>query len=140
MMRYQSLLLNGLRVLAVDSDLDARYLLTMVLGMYGIETITATSALEALEILKQVQPDLLISESGLPDEDGYSLMRQVKALESARQVQIPAIALTVYAREEDRAHALSVGYAKHLSKPFLIDELIAMVACLTQQAQLMPVA
>jgi len=135
-MCYHSLPLNGLRVLVVDSDLDSRDLLKIVFEEYGIETIAATSAGEALEILKQVKPDLLISEIGLCDEDGYSLMRKLKALESARRVQIPAIALTVYAREEDRAYALSVGFCQHLSKPFDIDELIAMVACLTEQFQL----
>lgn len=134
-MCYQFLPLHGLQVLVVDSDPDSRYLLTMLFEMYGVETITATSALEALEILKQVKPDLLISELGLPKEDGYSLMCKVKALESERQVQIPAIALTVYARESDRAHALSVGFEKHLPKPFDIDELIATVACLTQHVQ-----
>jgi CheY-like chemotaxis protein len=129
------LALNGLRVLVVDSDLDSRVLLTMVFEEYGVETIAATSALEALEIVKQVKPDLLISEISLPNEDGYSLMRKVKALENARQVDIPAIALTTYDGEDDRAHALSVGFEKHLPKPFDIDELIITVACLTKQVQ-----
>ena len=70
MICYQSLSLKGLQVLVVDSDPDARYLLTMLFEEYGVETITATSALEALEILKQIKPDLLISEIGLPNEDG----------------------------------------------------------------------
>lgn len=127
--------LNGLRVLVVDNDPDSRDLLTMVFEEYGVETIAAKSALEALEILKQVKPDLLISEIGLPKEDGYSLMSKVKAFETTRQVQIPAIALTVHAREDDRARALSVGFEKHLPKPFDIDELLAMVACLTRHVQ-----
>ena len=134
-MYNHSLALNGLRVLVVDSDLDSRVLLTMVFEEYGVETIAATSALEALEIVKQVKPDLLISEISLPNEDGYSLMRKVKALENARQVDIPAIALTTYDGEDDRAHALSVGFEKHLPKPFDIDELIITVACLTKQVQ-----
>ncbi len=134
-MYNHSLPLNGLRVLVVDSDLDSRVLLTMVFEEYGVETIAATSALEALEIVKQVKPDLLISEISLPNEDGYSLMRKVKALENARQVEIPAIALTTYDGEDDRAHALSVGFEKHLPKPFDIDELIITVACLTKQVQ-----
>ena len=134
-MYNHSLALNGLRVLVVDSDLDSRVLLTMVFEEYGVETIAATSAFEALEIVKQVKPDLLISEISLPNEDGYSLMRKVKALENARQVEIPAIALTTYDGEDDRAHALSVGFEKHLPKPFDIDELIITVACLTKQVQ-----
>ncbi len=134
-MYNHSLPLNGLRVLVVDSDLDSRVLLTMVFEEYGVETIAATSAFEALEIVKQVKPDLLISEISLPNEDGYSLMRKVKAVEKARQVEIPAIALTTYDGEDDRAHALSVGFCKHLPKPFDIDELITTVACLTRQVQ-----
>lgn len=135
MVCYQSLALDGLQVLIVDSDPDSRYLLTMIFEEYGVETIAATSAAEALEILKQVRPDLLISEIRLPKEDGYSLMHKVKALESTEQVQIPAIALTVHAREDDRARALSVGFEEHLPKPFDIDELITTVACLTQHIQ-----
>jgi CheY-like chemotaxis protein len=141
MVCYQSLSLKGLQVLVVDSDPDSRYLLTMLFEEYGVETIAATSAIEALEILKQIKPDLLISEIRLPNEDGYSLMDKVKAFEMQRQVEIPALALTVYAREDDRAHALSVGFGKHLSKPFDIDELIETVACLTltKQVQTVPV-
>jgi CheY-like chemotaxis protein len=134
----QSLPLNGLRVLVVDSDPDCRYLLTMIFDEYGVETIAAKSASETLEILKQVKPDVLISEIRLPKEDGYSLISKVKALESAEQAKIPAIALTTQAREGDRAHALSAGFCKHLPKPFDIDELIAMVACLTQHIQWVP--
>jgi two-component system, OmpR family, response regulator len=138
MVCYQSLPLDGLQVLVVDSDPDSRYLLTLIFEEYGVETIAATSADEALEILKQVKPNLLISEIRLPKEDGYSLMHKVKALESERQVQIPALALTVYTREDDRAHALAVGFGKHLSKPFDIDELIETVTCLTKQLQSVP--
>jgi hypothetical protein len=91
-MYHSSLPSNALQVLVVDSDLDSRNLLQGLFEMYGIETLTTTSAAEALEILGQVKPDLLISEIGLPKEDGYSLMRKVKALEKARQIQVPAIA------------------------------------------------
>jgi CheY-like chemotaxis protein len=135
MVCYQSLPLDGLQVLVVDSDPDSRYLLRLIFEMYGVETIAATSALEALEILKKVKPDLLISEIRLPKEDGYSLMHKVKALVSAEQAQIPAIALTTYTWESARTRALSVGFCKHLAKPFDIDELIATVTCLTKQLQ-----
>lgn len=138
MVCYQPLSLDGLQVLIVDSDPDSRYLLTMIFEGYGVETINATSALEAVEILKQVKPDLLISEIRLPKEDGYWLMQKVKAIESAEQVQIPAIALTIHAREGDRVRALSVGFEEHLPKPFDIDELITTVACLTQYVQWVP--
>jgi CheY-like chemotaxis protein len=117
MISHQSLSLNGLQALVVDSNGDSRDLLTMLFQLYGMETIAATSVGEALEILEGVQPDLLISEIGLPKEDGYSLMDRVKALEVAKQVQIPAIALTTYARKEDRDRALAAGFRKHIAKP-----------------------
>lgn len=135
MMCYQSLPpLDGLQELVVDSDADSRYLLTLVFEEYGVKTIAATSVGEALEILKQIRPDLPIGELGLPKEDGYSLMRQVKALESGRSPE-SAIALTVHAMESDRSQALSVGFYKHLSKPFDIDELIKTVASLILNKQ-----
>ena len=137
-MYYSSLPLNSLQVLIVDRNPDSRNLLQALFETYGTLTLTVTTADEALEILKQVKPDLLISEIGVPEEDGYSLMRKVKALEKTRQIQIRAITLTVYARKEDCVQALSVGYAKHLSKPFDINELISMVASLTGQVQLIP--
>lgn len=130
--------LNGLQILVVDSNPDSVYLLSVLFEEYGIETIAAKSALEALDLLKQVKPDLVISEIRLPQEDGYWLMRKLKALESTRQVEIPAIALTTYAKEEDRDRALSIGFCKHLAKPFDIDELIAIVARLTEHIQWMP--
>ncbi len=136
----QCIKLNGLRVLVVDNNLDCKDLLTMLFEEYGIETIAATSVSEALEILKQVKPDVLISEIGLPNEDGFSLMHKVKAFEVAEQVQIPAIALTTYDTEDYRAHAREVGFCKHLSKPFDFDELITTVFCLTRQIQLVGAA
>ncbi|HEY9675529.1 MAG TPA: response regulator [Waterburya sp.] len=138
-MCYQSLPLNGLQVLVVDNDPDSRYLLTLIFEEYGVETISVKSTGEALEILKQAKPDLLISEICLPNEDGYSLMHKVKALETQGQVQIPAIALTVHTRESDRTHALSAGFEAHLPKPFDIDELIETVATLTLTKQIQSV-
>ena len=138
-MCYQSLPLNGLQVLVVDSDPDSRCLLTLIFEEYGVETISVKSTDEALDILKQAKPDLLISEICLPNEDGYSLMHKLKAFESERQVQIPAIALTVQTRESDRTRALSVGFEAHLPKPFDIDELIETVATLTLTQQIQSV-
>ena len=139
MVCYQSLSLDELQVLIVESDPDSRYLLTLFLEEYGVEMIVATSTDEAIKILKQLKLDLLISEIRLPKEDGYSLMHKVQALELQGQVQIPAIALTVCAREDDRANALSVGFEKHLPKPFDIDELIETVATLTLTKQVQSV-
>lgn len=133
----QCLPLNGLRVMVVDSNLDCRDLLRMVFEDYGIETITATCVSEALEILKHVKPDVLISEICLPNEDGFSLMHKVKAFEVAEKVEIPAIALTTYDINYD---ALSVGFCKHLFKPVDFDELITTVFCLTRQIELVGAA
>ena len=133
LMWHQSLPLNHLQVLVVDSNIDSQYLLTVLFEEYGVKTIVARSAAEALEMLKKLKPDILIGEIGLRGEDGYSLIRKVKDIEIEREIQIPTIALTVYASENERVKALSVGFDKHLSKPFDIDDLMAMVASLTQQ-------
>lgn len=130
-MCYSALLRKGLRVLVVDGAADARDLLTALFDEYEVETTTATCVSEALEIMQQTRPDLLISEIILPGENGYSLISQVKTFEMTNCVRIPTIALTVCARETDRIHALAAGYCRHLSKPLNIDELIATMACIT---------
>lgn len=135
----QSLPFTSMQILVVDSDPDSQYLLKLIFEEYGIKTIGVTSALEALEILQQIKPDLLISEINLPREDGYSLMCKVKALEKQKIHQIPAIALTTDRKEDARAHAISVGFGKYLSKPFDIDELLATVACLIDNFQWVPI-
>lgn len=135
-MGHSTSLQNGLRVLVVDSDPDSCELLVLLLAQYGIETTIATCASEAIEQIHQAPPDLLISEIFLPDEDGYSLIRQVKTLETTLRVQIPAIALTaMFTEEHDHIHSLTAGFYRHLLKPFDMDELIAAVASLTGQAQ-----
>jgi len=128
-----ALLRNGLRVLVVDNDLDSCELLKTLFAEYEIETITATCASEAIEQINQTPPDLLISEIFLPGEDGYSLIHQVKTLETTLHVQIPAIALTAMCiGEDDRADTLAAGFCSHLLKPFDINELIATVTYLTR--------
>ena len=131
-------LMKELQVLVVDNDPDSRHLLTVLFATYGIRTIAVASACEALAILQDIKPDLLISELALPGQDGYSLMHQVKALESRHQVHIPAIALTGSNQKGDRAQALAVGFCKYLAKPVDIDELISMVADLTESLQMVP--
>lgn len=126
---------QGLRVLVVDGTADSRDLLTILFDQYGVETATATCVSEALEIIQQTHPDLLISEIVLPGEDGYSLMSKVKALETADRLRIPAIAVTALAQESDRLHALAAGFCKHIPKPLDIDQFIATIACITTQAQ-----
>ena len=125
--------LDGLRVLIVDDEADARELLSAILEQRGAHVTTAASAAEALDYLQRDGglPDVLVSDLGMPREDGFDLIRKVRTLEPERGGRIPAIALTAYARNEDRAQALAAGYEMHVSKPVepaqLSDALNALV-------------
>ena len=123
-------LLSGLRVLLVDDDADTLHILAAVLSRHGAEVTTAASASPALAALEGQRPDVLISDIGLPDEDGYTLIRRVRALPAERGGNTPAAALTAYARTEDRAEALRAGYQLHVAKPVEPAELAAAVAAL----------
>ncbi len=120
--------LRGLRVLIVDDEVDARDLLGTVLSRSGARVRTSASAREALEALDEFRPDVLICDIGMPGEDGYWLMRSVRARSIAQGGGVPAIALTAYARPEDRARALEAGYQLHVPKPVLPGDLLAAVA------------
>jgi PAS domain S-box-containing protein len=122
--------LEGLKVLVVDDEVDTRELFKVGIGQCGAEVVTAGSAREALEAIAEEIPDLLISDIGMPDEDGYELIRKVRALPAVRGGKIPAIALTAYARTEDRLRALRAGYQMHISKPVELAELVAVMASL----------
>jgi len=119
------------RVLVVDDEPDTRSLIERLLQDCEATVTTASSASEALEHVVRDAPDILLSDIGMPKEDGYSLMRRVRSL-SSQASQIPAIALTAYARAEDRAKALQAGYQLHLAKPVEPGRLIAMVASLVR--------
>ncbi|MBD1893619.1 response regulator [Coleofasciculus sp. FACHB-129] len=121
--------LDGLQILVVDDEADARELLKSILEQYGAEAIPAASAEEAIATIQQSKPDLLISDIGMPNEDGYSLIRRVRALE-AEKGQIPSVALTAYVRADDQKAALSAGFQSHVAKPIDPTELIAVVASL----------
>jgi signal transduction histidine kinase/CheY-like chemotaxis protein len=125
--------LAGVRVLLVDNDADARELINMMLAEGGAEVRTAASAPEALAACDELRPDVLISNIGMPGEDGYTLMEKLRARESERGGHIPAIALTAYGRLEDRLRALSVGYDRHVPKPVEPTDLLAIVASLTNR-------
>lgn len=125
--------LEGLKVLVVDDEADTRELLRVGLGQCGAEVMTAGSAQEALAAIEESRPDLLISDIGMPGEDGYELIRKVRALSAVRGGKIPAIALTAYARTEDRLRALRAGYQMHISKPVELAELVAVMASLVQR-------
>jgi CheY-like chemotaxis protein len=125
------ILLNGLRVLVVDDNADARELLTFILEQHRAEVTAVASATKALEVLAQIEPHILVSDLGMPGEDGYALIRQVRALPLEQGGRIPAIALTAYAKEEDRKRALLSGFQTHIPKPVEPEELVAVVASLT---------
>ena len=127
--------LDGLRLLVVDDDPDTRELLTILFSGEGAEIIAAASVVEALEALSCFQPDMLISDISLPDEDGYSLLQKVRKLDASQRGQIPAIALTAHVMDEDRARALSAGFDRHLSKPTDLDELTSVVKSLACQTK-----
>lgn len=127
--------LDNLRILVVDDEADARELLSTLLTFQGADVKAAASAGEALEMLQSWKPNLLISDIGMPQEDGYTLIRKVRMLESEALSQLPAIALTAYAREEDRIHALEAGFQQHLSKPTDPNELVNAIAQLVGGAQ-----
>ncbi|HEU4370669.1 MAG TPA: chemotaxis protein CheB [Methylomirabilota bacterium] len=128
--RGQPALLNGVRVLVVDDEADTRELLRTILAQCGAEVTGAANAREALEALEQAPFDVLVSDIRMPEEDGYDLLRKVRALDAGRGGQIPALALTAYARIEDREAALSAGYHQHTAKPIEPAELAAAVALL----------
>ena len=124
--------LEGIRVLVVDDEPDARSLIERLLKECEATVTTAGSASEAFDQIERNAPDVLLSDIGMPKEDGYSLIRRIRQL-SGQASQIPAIALTAYARAEDRAKALQAGYQVHLAKPVEPVKLIAMVASLVRQ-------
>jgi PAS domain S-box-containing protein len=127
--------LSGVRILAVDDDADMRELLEFVLEQAGAIVTVVASAREALDVLEQTQPDLLVSDIGMPGMDGYMLVRQVRSLTRGQGGQIPAIALTAYAGEYDQQLALSAGFQKHLSKPIEPDHLLETIAALLRTSK-----
>jgi signal transduction histidine kinase/CheY-like chemotaxis protein len=126
--------LEGLKVLVVDDEPDTRELIREVLKECGSEVITSGSVEEALVALEEHKPDILISDLGMPDEDGYSLISKIRALPSERGGHIPAAALTAYARAEDRMRVLRSGFQFHLPKPVDSAELVTVVASLAGRA------
>ncbi len=120
--------LAGVRVLVVDDEQDTRKLISTVIAQSGAEVTACASAGEALEKLKTWRPHILMSDIGMPGEDGYALIKQVRALPPERGGRTPAAALTAYARDEDRGRALAAGFQLHIAKPFNPRELLAAVS------------
>jgi len=122
--------LTGLKVLVVDDDADARELVGIVLGAAHADVLAAASAEQALVLLKSARPDLIVSDIGMPECDGYQFLRAVRALSPAEGGKTPAIALTAFARSEDRTRALLSGYQAHVAKPIEPHELVVTVGSL----------
>ncbi len=110
--------LAGVAVLVVDDDSDGRDLARQILEGQGASVAVAASATEALDALRVCRPGILVSDVGMPDLDGYELVRRLRAAREAGLAALPAVALTAYARPEDRARALAVGFHEHVPKPF----------------------
>jgi signal transduction histidine kinase/CheY-like chemotaxis protein len=125
--------LAGLRILVVDDDTDARELVKEVLSVCGATVTAADSAGWALQLLTRERPDVLVSDIEMPGEDGYSLIRKVRALPASEGGRTPAVALTAYARTEDRTRALMAGYHMHVAKPVEPAELVATIESLARR-------
>lgn len=120
--------LRGVRVLVVDDERDALELVRVILERAGAEVLTAQTSAAALELVRDARPDLLITDIGMPLEDGYELLGRVRALAAEEGGRTPAVALTAYAGDADRARTLAAGFLRHLPKPLDPAELIAAVA------------
>jgi CheY-like chemotaxis protein len=130
--------LLGVKVLVVDDAEDAREALSMLLGQFGALVTAVGSADEALSVLEREQPHVLLSDIAMPDEDGYTLIRKVRARDAARGGRVPAAALTAYATPEDRMRALHAGYHDHLPKPVDPVVLIETVLSLARRGEAPP--
>jgi PAS domain S-box-containing protein len=126
--------LEGVRVLALDDEEDALGLLRVVLESAGAEVTTLRSPLDALDRVAEVQPDVMIVDLGMPDIDGFEFIRRIRAADHPAVRDIPAAALTAFARSDDRTKALESGFEMHLSKPVDPGELVASVATLMRRA------
>ncbi|YAF94070.1 MAG: response regulator [Nodularia sp. CChRGM 3473] len=127
-LRQASLALAGLEILVVDDDEDSRFYISTVLEADGATVMTVASAAAALAILAELQPDICICDIAMPGEDGYSLIRKIRALKPDKVGGVPAIALTAYADSEDRIRALEAGFQMHVAKPIDPEQLVVTIA------------
>jgi PAS domain S-box-containing protein len=125
--------LNGVSILVVDDEEDARTLISRILARSGAKVRVAGSAQEGMQLFQQAAPDVLISDIGMPGEDGYSLIRSIRSLPAAEGGRVPALALTAYTRKDDRIRSLAAGFQMHLSKPAEPMELLAVVLSLANR-------
>jgi CheY-like chemotaxis protein len=130
--------LDGVSVLLVDDDMESREVLAAHLQEAHAEVVTAASAAEAFELLQRRHVDVLLADIAMPDEDGYSLIRRIRA-GRPEMASIPAAAVTAFAAEDDRQRALRAGFQLHLSKPIDAHTLVSAVAELGRSGSRMPV-
>src|SRR5262245_10701145 len=133
----QKALLAGVRALVVDDEDDARELVKTVIAQYGGDVVAARARPDAFAMItamqEQKRPDVMVTDLGMPDEDGYSLLRRVREWEHEHGVHIPAVALTAYARPEDRKQAVRAGFQMHVAKPVEPDELAVVIASIVKR-------
>lgn len=127
--------LLGLRVLVVDDESDARELLRRILSQQSAQVVTAATAALAMAAHLEFHPDVLVCDIGMPEKDGYELLKEIRSLPSEQGANTPAIALTAFAGVDDRRRALAAGFQVHLSKPVDPAELIAVIANVAQGRQ-----
>ena len=125
--------LQGIRLLVVDDEVDTRDLLVFVLEECGAEVRAVASGKEALEIFSSWQPDILLSDIGMPEMDGYMLINKIRSMPPSQGGQIPAIALTAYAGETNHQQIIKAGFNKHITKPVEPVELAKTIANLLEQ-------
>lgn len=128
----EDLMLEGVRVLVVDDDTENLELIVFILEQHSMEVRAVKSAKEALAVFTQWQPDLLLSDIGMPEVDGYTLIRQIRALPKEQGGLVSAIALTAYAGDNNRQQVLSAGFQEHVSKPVDPTELVLAIARVLQ--------
>ncbi|UKO96187.1 response regulator [Nostoc sp. UHCC 0870] len=127
-------ILKGFTILAVDNDPDILVLITDILEAYGIQVLTALSAISALEMIKQFPVDLVISDINMPEKDGYWLIQKVRTLTPPHKREIPAIAFTGNAKDQADQKALESGFQTYLQKPSTLDKLVTEIAKLLQHS------
>jgi hypothetical protein len=128
------------RALVVDDEDDARELIETALTQYGADVVSVSSAAEAYKLITetppQERPDVMVTDIGMPGEDGYSLMRRVREWERERDFYTPSVALTAYGRTEDRMRALKAGFQTHIAKPVDPAELVLVIMSLIRRTNM----
>lgn len=129
--------LAGVRVLLVDDEKDALTVTTLMLELHGAEVITAPAAAEGLKKVQTHTPDVIVSDIGMPQMDGYQFIRAIRSLPEHKGGNTPALALTAFTRPEDRKKALDAGFLAHLPKPVLLQQLIAEIMTILNSTRLL---